>query len=103
MNMIKIHNYPFQQKFLYRVQKQDTLQSIAHRFNVDMQKIKKDNNVSEIYEGLVLFINTSNTKTYVVKPLDTLESISKKLNIKKEELIQKNNIKQIFIGQKLEY
>ena len=101
--MIKITNFPFCKKFLYRVQKQDTLKSIAIRFDEDIQKIKNDNTIEDVYEGQILFIDCSKTNIYVVKPLDTLEKIAIKLETTKEELMKKNNVKQVYIGQKLEY
>ena len=102
--MIRICPYPLTPKFLYRVKENETLESIAQKFNVSADKLKTDNNnIKTIYEGCVLFINTLQTKTYVVKPLDTPESIAKKLGIDKQKLIKDNNITKLFIGQKLEY
>ena len=101
--MIKLFKLPNCQKFLYRVSKEDTLESIALKYGLNPQKILHENNIQNIYEGLVLFLNTSNKKTYIVKPLDTIQSISKKLGVSQETLIKENGITQIYIGQKIEY
>lgn len=101
--MIELCKTPFCEKFLYRVKDGDTYKSISHQFKVSEQKLKTDNKIEELYTGCVLFVDTTTTKTYVVKPMDTLEKIANKLNIPKDVLIKQNNIKQIFIGQKLEY
>lgn len=102
--MIKILPYPLTQKFLYRVKENENLEMIAQKFNVSVEKLRIDNNnIQNIYEGCVLFINTLQTKTYVVKPLDTPESVAKKLGVDKQKLIKDNHITKLFIGQKLEY
>ena len=101
--MIQILKFPLVSKFLHTVQQNETLESIAKKYGVNIHQLKKDNNITKLYAGCVLFINKNNTKVYVVKPLDTVDSIAKKLNVEKEELIHKNSITKLFIGQKLEY
>lgn len=101
--MIEIFNHPQTKTFLYRVKQNDNLESIAKKFGTSTYAINKDNNTPQIYPGCVLFINTNQTKTYVVKPLDTIDKIAQKLNVDKNTLIHKNNITKLFIGQKLEY
>lgn len=93
----------YAKKFLYRVEEKDSLESIAKNFNVSINKIKLDNNIQDIYPGCVLYINTINTKTYIVQPLDTIESIANKLNVDKFTLINNNKITKLYIGQKIEY
>lgn len=101
--MIEIIKYPLTTKFLYRVKENESFESIAKKFGTTPNSIKKDNKIDNLYVGCVLFINTNQTKTYVVKPLDTIDGISKKLNVDKNTLINNNNITKLFIGQKLEY
>lgn len=89
--------------FLYRVEETDTLESISKKFNITINKIKKDNNIQEIYPGCVLYINTKTQNVYIVQPLDTIDGICKKLNVDKFTLINNNKITKLYIGQKLEY
>ncbi|MBQ7602857.1 MAG: LysM peptidoglycan-binding domain-containing protein [Clostridia bacterium] len=101
--MIQIIKFPLVSKFLHRVQQNETFESIAKKYNTSVHQLKKDNNIEKLYAGCVLFVDTNQTKTYIVKPLDTIDSIAKKLNVQKQELIHKNNITRLFIGQKIEY
>lgn len=101
--MLQILKSPPVSKFLHRVQQNETFESIAKKYNISTYQLKKDNNVAKLYAGCVLFVDTNQTKIYIVKPLDTIESIAKKLNVEKQELIHKNNITRLFVGQKLEY
>ncbi len=101
--MLKVCNKPFVTKFLYRALPEDTFEGIAQKFGVSIQRLKLDNPVDQVYDGCVLYINTTNTHIYVVKPLDTLDSIAKKLNTTKQNLKDKNQITKLYIGQKLEY
>ena len=91
------------QDIIYFVKKYDTLQSISNKFNVGVEQIKQDNNLSSdlVEEGDILWIKTKNKATYIVKPLDTIENIAKKFNVTPEHIKELNSISTIFIGQKL--
>jgi len=107
----------------YTVQKGDTLESIARKFNVSIEKIKKANNIKDekkIRDGTKLKIPTKKTKVeskktskkeskrnkksiYVVQKGDTLEEIAKKYGLTIKELMDYNDMKdeKIFVGDEL--
>ena len=76
---------------VYRVKKNDSILSIAKKFNTTASKIKQLNNVETVVEGERLVIEETGG-SYVVGPFETLESISKKFNINSTTLLIKNNI-----------
>jgi len=109
----------------YTVQKGDTLEKIARKFNVSVEEIKKANNIKDerkIRDGMKLEIPTSKTNskteskktskresernrelTYVVQKGDTLETIAKKYGLTVKELMDYNDMKdeKIFAGDEL--
>ena len=85
-------------KFLYRVKKEDSVFSLANRFNACIGKIIADNNLTkEISAGDVLLI-TKEQQTYIVEPTDTLEKIAKKFNTTPECILAQNKVEYIFCG-----
>jgi FOG: LysM repeat len=113
----------------YTVQKGDTLEKIARKFNVSVEEIKKANNIKDerkIRDGMKLEIPTKETNskketkketkktskkesernkelTYVVQKGDTLETIAKKYGLTVKELMDYNDMKdeKIFAGDEL--
>jgi murein DD-endopeptidase MepM/ murein hydrolase activator NlpD len=114
----------------YTVQKGDTLEKIAKKFNVSIKEIKKANNIKDerkIRDGMKLVISTkiiSINKTnfkmgskkiskrklkrnreliYVVQKGDALETIAKKYRLTVKELMDYNGMKdeKIFVGDEL--
>lgn len=91
----------------YVVVKGDTLWSIASKFGLTVDELKKLNNLNSnlITIGQVLKIKNDNNQNnvYVVKKGDTLYSISRKYNVTVTDLINYNNLKTtvLSIGQKL--
>jgi LysM repeat protein len=113
----------------YTVQKGDTLEKIARKFNVSVEEIKKANNIKDerkIRDGMKLEIPTKETNskketkketkktskkesernkelTYVVQKGDTLEEIAKKYGLTVKELMDYNGMKdeKIFAGDEL--
>ena len=110
----------------YIVQKNDTLYSIAKKFNLDIEALKKDNSLTStnILPGQILKIRTgedsqieeacfgedyippketNSFKTYIVKKGDTLYSIAKNNNTSVSELLKLNQLQNsnLSIGQVL--
>jgi murein DD-endopeptidase MepM/ murein hydrolase activator NlpD len=114
----------------YTVQKGDTLEKIARKFNVSIKEIKKANNIKDerkIRDGMKLVISAkiipiskTNFKTgskkiskrksernreltYVVRNGDALETIAKKYRLTVKELMGYNGMKdeKIFVGDEL--
>jgi LysM repeat protein len=72
----------------YKVQPNDTIESIAKKFNTTSSVIEWSNNLSgkNIYVGEELNIIPISGITYVVQPKDTLESIAQKFNVSVNEI-----------------
>ena len=98
------------------MQKGDTLYSIAKKFNLTVENLKKMNNLvnNTITIGQTLYIDNNNLEVpnspslpeeeiYIVQKGDTLYSIGKKFNITVDELKLINNLNsnEIKIGQQL--
>ncbi len=84
--------------FLYRVKKEDSVFSLAKRFNACVGKIIADNNlVKEISAGDVLLI-TKEQNTYVIEPTDTIERVARKFCTTPERILTENKIPYIFCG-----
>lgn len=86
---------------IYTVQKGDTLYSIARKYNIPVDELKRINNLTSnsLSIGQQLKIteptgsDTPNTSvTYTVKKGDTLYTISRKYNISVDELKKYNNL-----------
>ncbi len=89
----------------YKVVNGDTLYSIARRYNVSVNELKRINNLSNnnINIGQELIIPKHSNIEYIVKSGDTLYSISKKYNINIKDIMNLNNLKKdkLTINQKL--
>ena len=86
---------------IYTVKKGDTLYSIARKYNITVDELKRINNLTSnsLSIGQQLKItestgsDTTNTSvTYTVKKGDTLYTISRKYNISVDELKKYNNL-----------
>ncbi|MGN1212675.1 MAG: LysM peptidoglycan-binding domain-containing protein [Christensenellales bacterium] len=99
---IKILNYKPTKNVFYRVQQNDTLETIAEDFGITKSYILQ-NNKHCLYEGQVLFLPETNLTTYVVKPFDTLQKIASAYGKTPDDIKKKNNMNSdyIFVGQKL--
>lgn len=88
----------------YFVKKNDNLDKISNKFNIDKNNLIKINYIKNehIEIGDVLILKYPEQTIYhIVKPKDTIKNICLKYNISEEFLKQKNKINTIFIGQKL--
>ena len=89
-------------KFFYRVQKGDSLYSIANKFNTCLFKLIKDNCLKEeVRCGQLLFIESEDVDLYEILPTDSIYSLIKKFNKSKEEILSENKIDYIFCGLKI--
>lgn len=96
---------------LYEVVSGDTLYSISRKYDVDIQTIRKINNLSNnnLSIGSILKIpievnpGTGDYSTYIVKNGDTLYSISRMFNMSVSEIRSLNNLSSdsLYIGQVL--
>ena len=91
-------------KVLVRVQKGDTLHSIAQTYNTSTHNILRNNSSIDLYEGEVVKIVRNTPKTHIVKPMETLNSIAEKYETTADILIKINNLKstRLFVGQMIE-
>ena len=99
---IKVYNYKPTKNVFYRVQQNDTLETIANDFGITKSYILQ-NNQNCLYEGQVLFFPDTNLQTYIVKPFDTIQSVANKFGITIEDIKRKNELDNelLFVGQKL--
>ena len=92
---------------IYIVEKGDTLYSLANKYNITVDELKKINNLSNNNLSVGQLLNVpsglSTANTYVVSSGDTLYSISKKFNISVDKLKEVNDLtsNMLSIGQKL--
>ena len=89
--------------FIYKVENNESLTTVANKFNMSSMKLLQDNLISEkhLEKGDILFIQSENFFIYTVKPLDNLQKIAKKFNTSVQEIKDKNKLsnEHIFIGQ----
>ena len=87
------------EKFFYRVNQGETLQSIAKKFNLSPISIIKDNGLKEeIQAGDVLCLIKQNHEIYFAEPFDTFRTIAKKFSVSEELLKDKNPVPYVFYG-----
>ena len=92
----------------YMVQKGDSLWSIAKKFGISVDELKKMNQLSNnmIQIGQILQITDSkNNNSYIVQAGDTLYSISKKVGLSVEEIKSINGLSSnvLKVGQVLKF
>jgi len=90
----------------YVVKTGDTLYSIARKYNVDVDKLKRANNLStnNLSLGQMLIIPSDTSYlTYIVKPGDSLYSIARTYNTTVSEIESLNNLSTsiLRVGQQL--
>ena len=92
---------------LYQVKSGDTLYSIAKKYNVSVNELKKINNLTgdNLLTGQLLNVPSglSLVNSYIVESGDTLYSIAKRFNISVNKLKEYNNFTSnlLNVGQKI--
>ena len=104
-----INNY-LKEKNIYTVQSGDSLYSIARKFNLTVDELKKANNLTSnnlaINQKLIIPFNiqeNNNNNIYYVKSGDSLYSIARKFNLTVDDIKKANNLtsNNLAINQKL--
>jgi len=89
-------------KFFYRVQKSDTLNSIAQKFNAPIGRLIYNNNLTqEVSAGDIILVEQVEN-VYLVKPLDTIDSLALRFNLNAKEILDKNHLEYIYCGLLIE-
>ncbi len=88
---------------LYRVQKDDDIESISRKFLILPTSIVRNNPSVELYDGEVVKILKKRDIEHIVKPMETLTQIANKYDVSEDVLIKLNSLtsKRLFIGQRL--
>ena len=89
------------QKLTYKVQSDDTLNSICQKLKVQESELLELNQITQIRENQILLLPKSYSKIYVVKPLDTYSKIAQELGVSEEFLRQKLKGQTMFIGKRI--
>ena len=88
---------------IYRVSKNETFSTIAKKFNLSAEALKRDNNwQGEVFEGARLIIRESEF-IHRVKPFEKISDIAKYYDVELSTLMAANYLKQpyVFAGQTL--
>ncbi len=89
-------------EFIYRVEKNDSLGTIAEKLETTVQIIVSGNMLKEEPSaGELLVIEKPEGKPYIVKPYDTIESLSCGDKKRELEILTNNKTDFIFVGQKI--
>lgn len=86
---------------IYKVKKNDTINTICQRFKIDEQQLKLLNKCTEIKQNDILLLPKPYNYVYVVKPLDSYENIAKTLGVSIETITKVTKGKKMYIGQKI--
>ena len=88
-------------KFIYRIQINDTVESICLKFNTSKEKIIRNNANILLYEGEIIEIEVNNYILHFVKPTETINKIADiyKIDIDKIKTTNNLNSDRLFIGQ----
>lgn len=104
---------------IYKVESSDTLDSIARKFNISVDKLREINGLGELYPGGYILVpsgnmsnqNTNNDMisgtdymTYVVKQGDNMYAIAREYGVPYETLLRVNGLNKadyIYPGQQI--
>lgn len=90
-NFIEVHK--LKDEFIYRVKQGENLALLSERFNITVEKLILDNNLTgEVHAGMLLSVKKSNRTVYTVMPGDTVEKIAGMFKTDKEIILKNNNI-----------
>lgn len=89
----------------YKVANGDTLYSVARKYNISVDELKKLNNLTSnsLSIGQILKVPASNNVEYIVKKGDNLYSLANKYGVSVKDIMNLNNLKNtnLSINQKL--
>lgn len=89
-------------KFIYRVERGDTVYDIADKFHTTKELLISLNALTEeVRAGEFIVVEKIDGEEYVVKPTDSLQSIAHYSREKSFEIINKNKTDFIYVGQKI--
>jgi len=105
---------------IYKVENTDTLESIANKFGITVQKLREINGLGELYPGGYILVPGQNTTTqtsikqmsvdssmyttYIVKQGDNVYAIAREYGVPYETLLRVNGLNRddyIYPGQQL--
>jgi LysM repeat protein len=88
--------------FVYMVEKDETVFTLAKKFHTTVEVIVKTNGLTEdIKRGQFLLIERVDGVEYFVKPKDTIFKIANYSDEKRTEIVSKNKIDYVYVGQKI--
>ncbi len=97
---ILLSDFNFLDEFYYKVQKGDSLSSLADKFHTTESVIIKNNRLSsDVKDGELIFITKIKGEKRVVMPYDSLEKLCDYDKVKIDEVVRKNMIDYLFVGQ----
>ena len=91
----------YEKNIIYCLQEGETLESVCKDFKVNINHIKKINNIISAQAGDYIFLDEINLTIHIVKPNQTLTDIAQLYNTTEEKIKQKNGVDRIFLGQQL--
>ena len=91
----------YNKNIIYMLNENETLESVCRDFKVNINHIKKINNIVSCECGDYIFLDETELTIHIVKPNQTIEDIAKIYNTTVENIKQKNGIDRIFLGQQL--
>lgn len=102
--MIKVLEKNNKKDLLYTCNTDDTLESVAQKFNITVSDILRDNPLfSSVYPGCMLYLTGLGRRKVIVAPLQNLDDIARENNVSVESIIKANNLhsKNVFVGMQL--
>ncbi len=88
--------------FVHKVEKGETVFSLARRFHTTVEVIVKINGlIEDVRQGQFVLIEKIDGKEYFVKPEDTIFKIADNDNEKSTRILAKNRVDFLYVGQKL--
>ena len=91
----------FKKNRIYQLQEGETLESVCKDFKVNINHIKKINNIVGAECGDYIFLDEIDLKIHIVKPNQTIYEIAQLYNTTVEEIQKKNGTDKVFLGQQL--
>lgn len=93
-------------KFVYRVEENESLAAVADKFSMPLAALIADNQLKskEAYAGMRLLICKRQGQMYIVKPFDRLSKIAKDFNVDESRIREENSLSaqaEVFLGQRI--